>query len=193
MFGILANSYPLLACLIRAAILHFSFHLHLFTSRCYVIGSPDSDLLYQSAGIVFLDGGRVSEELVMFSLAFHLKCLSLAQLFLLLCSYVKLSQSSQELLYSFKEKCVATHKATKTVYRCKRLTLKKYATTRSIAHFTIYNKHKHNHRYFHDTSSSLELSQWMPKLISATGSYWYGGSPVAISNFSRIFIRSFVH
>ena len=45
------------------------------------------DLLYQSAGIVFLDGGRVSEELVMVSLAFHL--LSLAQLFLLLCSYVK--------------------------------------------------------------------------------------------------------
>ena len=31
-----------------------------------------SDLLYQSAGIVFLDGGRVSEELVMVSLAFHL-------------------------------------------------------------------------------------------------------------------------
>ena len=30
-----------------------------------------SDLLYQSAGIVFLDGGRVSEELVMVSLAFH--------------------------------------------------------------------------------------------------------------------------
>ena len=31
-----------------------------------------SDLLYQSAGIVFLDGGRVSEELVVVSLAFHL-------------------------------------------------------------------------------------------------------------------------
>ena len=31
-----------------------------------------SDLLYQSAGIVFLDGGRISEELVMVSLAFHL-------------------------------------------------------------------------------------------------------------------------
>ena len=31
-----------------------------------------SDLLSQSAGIVFLDGGRVSEELVMVSLAFHL-------------------------------------------------------------------------------------------------------------------------
>ena len=46
-----------------------------------------SDLLYQSAGIVFLDGGQVSEELVMVSLAFH--PLSLAQLFLLLCSYVK--------------------------------------------------------------------------------------------------------
>ena len=28
--------------------------------------------LYQSAGIVFLDGGRVSEELVMVSLAFYL-------------------------------------------------------------------------------------------------------------------------
>ena len=31
----------LLACLIRAAILHFSFRLHLFTSRYFVIGSPD--------------------------------------------------------------------------------------------------------------------------------------------------------
>ena len=31
-----------------------------------------SDLLYQSAGIVLLDRGRVSEELVMVSLAFHL-------------------------------------------------------------------------------------------------------------------------
>ena len=47
-----------------------------------------NDLLYQSAGIVFLDGGRVSEELVMVSLAFSIY-LSLAQLFLLLCSYVR--------------------------------------------------------------------------------------------------------
>ena len=31
-----------------------------------------SDLLYQSAGIVFLDGGCVSDELVIVSLAFHL-------------------------------------------------------------------------------------------------------------------------
>ena len=31
----------LLACLIRAAILHFSFRLLLFTSRYFVIGSPD--------------------------------------------------------------------------------------------------------------------------------------------------------
>ena len=31
-----------------------------------------SDLLNQSAGIVFLGGGRVIEELVMVSLAFHL-------------------------------------------------------------------------------------------------------------------------
>ena len=31
----------LVACLIGAAILYFSCHLHLFTSRCFVIGSPD--------------------------------------------------------------------------------------------------------------------------------------------------------
>ena len=31
-----------------------------------------SDMLYQSAAIVFLDGGRVNEGLVMVSLAFHL-------------------------------------------------------------------------------------------------------------------------
>ena len=31
-----------------------------------------SDLLYQSAATEFLDGGRVSERLVMVSLAFHL-------------------------------------------------------------------------------------------------------------------------
>ena len=49
-----------------------------------------SDLLYQSAGIVFLDGGRVSEELLW--LVWLSIYLSLAQLFLLLCSYVKLSQ-----------------------------------------------------------------------------------------------------
>ena len=46
-----------------------------------------SDLLYQSAGIVFLDGGQVSEELVMVSLAFH--PFVVGKLFLLLCSYVK--------------------------------------------------------------------------------------------------------
>ena len=33
----------------------------------------------------------------------------------------------------------------------------------------------------------------MPKLISTTGSYWYGRIPVAISNFFCKFIRSFVH
>ena len=46
-----------------------------------------SELLYQFAGIVFLDGGRVSEELVMVSLAFHL--FVVGTLFLLLSSYVK--------------------------------------------------------------------------------------------------------
>ena len=136
-----------------------------------------SDLLYQSAGIVFLDGGRVNEELVMVSLAFHLFVVGTV-IFASVPGSVKLSQ---EFLYSFKGKC-ATHKATnETVYICKRLTLKKYATTRSIAHITINTKH--NHHYSHDTSSSLELSQSMPKLISATGSYWNGRIPVAISNF----------
>ena len=122
-----------------------------------------SDLLYQSAGIVFLDGGRVNEGLVMVSLAFHLFVVGrVIFASVLLCQV----ESSQELLYSFKGKCGATHKATKTVYICKRLRLKKYATTRNIAHITIYNKHKHNHHYSHDTSSSLELSQSMPKWIS---------------------------
>ena len=97
-----------------------------------------SDLLYQSAGIVFLDGGRVSEELVTVSLAFHLFVVGTVIFASVLLCQIK---SSQELLYSFKGKC-ATHKATKTVYICKRLTLKKYATTHSIAHITIYNKHK---------------------------------------------------
>ena len=72
-----------------------------------------SDLLYQSAGIEFLDGGRVSEELVMVSLAFHLFVVATVIFAsVLLCQVM----SSQELLYSFKGKCVATYKATKTVY-----------------------------------------------------------------------------
>ena len=53
--------------------------------------------------------------------------------------------------------------------------------------YTILNT-KHNHHYSHDTSSSLELSQSMPKLISATGSYWNARIPVAISNFLGKFI-----
>ena len=97
-----------------------------------------SDLLYQSAGIVFLDGGRVSEELVMVSLAFHLFVIGTVIFASVLLCQVKYCQ---EHLYSFKGEYGATHKATKTVYICKRLTLKKYAT-RSIAHITIYNKHK---------------------------------------------------
>ena len=46
-----------------------------------------SDLLYQSAGIVFLDGGHVSEELVMVSLAFH--PFVVGTVISSLCSYVK--------------------------------------------------------------------------------------------------------
>ena len=37
----LVTLWGLLASLIRAAILHLSFRLHLFTFRCFVIGSPD--------------------------------------------------------------------------------------------------------------------------------------------------------
>ena len=37
----LIGRFRLLACLIMASILHFSFRLHLFTSRCFVLGSPD--------------------------------------------------------------------------------------------------------------------------------------------------------
>ena len=47
-----------------------------------------SDLLYQSAGIVFLDGGRASEDLVMVSLAFHLFVVGIV----IFASYVRLSQ-----------------------------------------------------------------------------------------------------
>ena len=59
-FGSLASSYPLLAC------------ISLFVCICL---HPDamslvvliSDLLYQPAAIVFLDGGQVSEGLVKLS------------------------------------------------------------------------------------------------------------------------------
>ncbi len=142
-----------------------------------------SDLLYQSAGIVFLDGGRVSEELVMFSLAFHLFVVGTVIFASVLLCQVK---SSQELLYSFKGKCGATHKATKTVYICKRLTLKKYATTRSIAHITIYNTHKHNQHHSHDTSSSLELSQSMPKLVRSGMAVFQLPFPTFRANLSGV-------
>ena len=59
-----------------------------------------SDLLYQSAGIVFLDGGRVSEELVMVSLAFHLFVVGTVIFASVLLCQVK---SSQELLFPSQE------------------------------------------------------------------------------------------
>ena len=65
-FGLLANSISLPDW---AAILNFSFRLHLFTSRCF-----------DKAGIVFLDGGWVSQGLVIGS------CHSL--FFLLACPFV---------------------------------------------------------------------------------------------------------
>ena len=115
-----------------------------------------SNLLYQSAAIVFLDGGQVSKGLVLVSLAFHLFVAGtvIFASVRLLCQV----KSSQELLYS-KENVVPHIKPqSQCTSICKRLTLKKYATTCSIVHITIYNKHKHNHHYS-DTSSSLELSQ----------------------------------
>ena len=54
----------LLACLIRAAILHFSFRLHLFTPDTLSSVVLISDLLYQSAAFIFLNGSRVSDGLV---------------------------------------------------------------------------------------------------------------------------------
>ena len=154
-----------------------------------------SDLLYQSAAIVFLDGGRISEGLVIVSLAFHLFIVGtviFASVLLILCQAK--SNHVQNFFIPSKENVVPLIKPQRQcTCICERLTLKKCATTRSIAHITKYNQHKHNHHYSHDTSSSLELSQSMPKLISATGSFWDGRIPVAISNFSRKFIRSFVH
>ena len=63
---------------------------------------------------MFLDGGWVSEGLAMVSLVFHLFVVGtvIFASVRLLCQV----KSSQELLYSFKGKCGATHKATKTVY-----------------------------------------------------------------------------
>ena len=122
----------------------------------------------------------------MVSLAFHLFVVGTVIFATVFLCQVK---SSQELLYSFKGKC-ATHKATKTVYvKDEHL---RSTQQHIVSHTSQYNT-KHNHHYSHDTSSSLELSQSMPKLISATGSYWNGRIPVAISNFSGTFIRSFVH
>ena len=80
-FGLLANSVS------RLAWLGQPFWIYLFVCICLhpdAMSSVDliSDLLFQSAGIVFLDvAGRVSEGLVWLSI-----CLSLAQFFLLLCS-----------------------------------------------------------------------------------------------------------
>ena len=62
-FGSLVSSYPLLACLIRAAVLRLlvciCLHPDVMSSVVLI-----SDLPYQSATIVFLDVGWVSEGLV---------------------------------------------------------------------------------------------------------------------------------
>ena len=43
----------LLTSLIRAAILRFSCHLHLFTSRCFVISSPDQRFAWSVCSLYF--------------------------------------------------------------------------------------------------------------------------------------------
>ena len=69
-----------------------------------------SDLLYQSAAIVFLDGGRVSEGLVMVSLAFHLFVIGSY-----FCFCALMSSQVNNFFIPSKENVGATHKATKTV------------------------------------------------------------------------------
>ena len=84
-FGLLAISYPL------GSLPDWGSHFVFFLSSAFSCLHPNalssvvliSVLLYQSAAFVFLDGSRVSLELVMVSLALNL---SLAVIFAL-CSY----------------------------------------------------------------------------------------------------------
>jgi len=57
-FGLLAISYPLVS--LPDLDSHFAFHFSSALSSVVLI----SDLLYQSAAFIFLDGSRVSEGLV---------------------------------------------------------------------------------------------------------------------------------
>ena len=54
----------LLACLIMAAILQFSCRLHLFTSRCFVIGSPDQCFALSVCSLIFfqMEAGLVKGQ-----------------------------------------------------------------------------------------------------------------------------------
>ena len=72
-FGLLATSYPL----VSLPVLGQPFCISLVACICLHHDASSSVvlisvLLYQSAAFVFLDGSRVSEGLVMVSLAFHL-------------------------------------------------------------------------------------------------------------------------
>ena len=151
-----------------------------------------SDLLYQSAGTVFLDGGQVSEELAMVSLAFHLFVVGTVIFASELLCQVK---SSKEFLYSFQGKC-ATHKATKTVYICKRLTLKKYATTRSIAHITIYNKQSITTTILmtllHHLNSPSWCQNWYPQLARTGMAVFQLPFPTFHANLSGVLCSEIV-
>ena len=68
-----------------------------------------SSLLYQSAAIVFLDGGRFSEGLVMVSLAFHLFVVGTVIFASVLLCQVKSDQVKNFFIPS-KENVGATHK-----------------------------------------------------------------------------------
>ena len=87
-----------------------------------------SNLLYQPAATVFLDGGQISEGLVKVSLAFHLFVIGTVIFASVLLCHVK------KFFIPSKENVGTTHKEQRQgTYTCKRLTLKKNAT-RSITH-----------------------------------------------------------
>ena len=69
-----------------------------------------SDLLYQSAAIVFLDGGWVSEGLVMVSLAFHLFVIGTVIFASVLLCQVKSSRQVNKFFVPSKENVGAAHK-----------------------------------------------------------------------------------
>ena len=76
----------LLACLIRAAILHFSCRLHCLHSDALSSVVLISVLLYQPAAFVFPDGSRVSEGLVRVRVSLAFRVFVVGRVIFALCS-----------------------------------------------------------------------------------------------------------